>query len=374
MKDLPSIILKPTETDKIVSGHPWIYRAGISRMTGTAEAGAVVQVKDLKRRFLGIGFYNPKSKIVARIITKNREEIDAAFFEQRIRNALNLRKRFLPNATSYRVVNSEADSLSGLVVDKYEDVLVIQITSLGIELCKETIITVLKKLFAPKAVIERNDTAFRKSEGLPETPHIVHGDFETPLQASINGLVFEIDPLSGHKTGFYLDQQVNYELVSNLAKNRRVLDVFTGYAGFALHAARAGAIDVVGIDQSRESTDAATRNAEINKIAPAPSFAVDNAFDWLRNQTQVPKHEKLIPKFDLIILDPPSFTKSKHAIPEALRGYKEIHLRALRLLKPAGILATFCCSHHVDAQLFESAVMDAAKDNRQVLRRIAAYT
>ena len=194
------------------------------------------------------------------------------------------------------------------------------------------------------------------------------------VTVKLNGLQFETDLSTGHKTGLYLDQQVNYRRVAELAKGARMLDCFSFLGGFGLHAARAGAVHVHMIDQSAEAIAAATRNAAANGLSDRCSFETANVFDFLKAQTQTGPNEKLVPKFDLIVLDPPSFTRNRASVPDALRGYKEIHLRALKLLKPGGTLATFCCSHHVDAGLFQDTVLSAAFDTRKLLRRIATYT
>jgi 23S rRNA (cytosine1962-C5)-methyltransferase len=333
----------------------------------------VVQVKDHRQRFLGVGFYNAKSKINVRIIATERVPIDRAFFEERIRAALALRKRHLPDATSFRVINSESDFLSGLVCDKYEDVLVIQTSALGMDQRKAEITSVLQTIFKPRAIVERNDIASRKFEGLPDSNSVLVGSFEGELEVKLNGLTFQTNLLAGHKTGLYLDQQQNYQLVSALAKGAQVLDCFSFLGGFALHAARAGAAHVHGLDQSEQAVTTAARNAQMNGLAEKCSFEAVNVFDWLKAQTTTAPHEKLVPRFDLIILDPPSFTRNRASVPDALRGYKEIHLRALKLLKPGGALATFCCSHHVDSVTFQNIVLDAAFDAHRTLRRTAAY-
>jgi len=195
-----------------------------------------------------------------------------------------------------------------------------------------------------------------------------------PLTVNLNGLKFETDLATGHKTGLYLDQQVNYERVSGFAKSAQVLDCFSFLGGFGLHCARAGAAHVHLLDQSAEAIASAKRNAEANGLAEKCSFDTANVFDWLKDQTKTGPNEKLVPKFDLIVLDPPSFTRNRASVPDALRGYKEIHLRALKLLKAGGTLATFCCSHHVDAGLFQDTVLSAAYDARKILRRVAVYS
>ncbi len=374
MKTLSTVIVRPGEADRILSGHPWLYHSSIQRLTAPANDGDLVQVKDHRQRLLGAGFYNSKSKINVRMLTHDRVELDTAFFEERIRTALAVRQRYMPTATSFRVVNAESDLLSGLIVDKYEDVLVVQTSALGMDLRKDMITIALQKIFKPRAIIERNDIASRKFEGLPEANGLLAGAHEGPLSISLNGLKFNVNLVSGHKTGLYLDQQVNYELVSRFAKGAQVLDCFSFLGGFALHAARAGATSVVGIDQSADAITAATTIAASNGLADRCTFEQANVFDWLKAKTTVAPNERVIPRYDLIVLDPPSFTRNRAAVPDAMRGYKEIHLRALKLLKPGGVLATFCCSHHVDAVLFETAIMDAAKDTHRLLRRIASYS
>ncbi len=396
MDSLPTVLLKPGEADRIAAGHPWVYHGSILRLTQPPADGDVVQVKDHRQRFLGVGFFNSKSKINVRVLSQERVEINQAFFEERIRAALAVRQKHLPNATSFRVVNAESDFLSGLIVDKYEDVIVVQISSLGMDQRKATIVSVIQKMFSPRVIFERSDVSSRKFEGLAETNGILAGEpgaaaARTAMSASsvgegdnavrgpfvtvnLNGLKFEMDLAAGHKTGLYLDQQVNYQRVAEFAKDAQVLDCFSFIGGFGLHAARAGAVHVHMLDQSAEAIAMATRNAEVNGLADKCSLETRNVFDWLKGQAKAGPNEKLVPKFDLIVLDPPSFTRNRASVPDALRGYKEIHLRALKLLKPGGTLATFCCSHHVDAGLFQDTVLSAAFDAHRLLRRVATYT
>jgi 23S rRNA (cytosine1962-C5)-methyltransferase len=387
MDSLPTVLLKPGEADRIVAGHPWIYHTEILRLTAPVADGALVQVKDHRQRFLGVGFFNSKSKINVRVLSPERVEVDEKFFEERIRAALAVRQKHLPDATSFRVVNAESDFLSGLIVDKYGDVLVVQISSLGIDQRKAQIVAVLQKIFSPRAILERSDVATRKFEGLAEANGVLwesspagrgmasgeQAKAWTPT-VNLNGLKFETDLVAGHKTGLYLDQQVNYQAVSQFARGAQVLDCFSFLGGFGLHAARAGAAHVHLLDQSADAIAAATRNAAANGLAEKCSFEVVNVFDWLKANTAVKPHEKVVPKFDLIVLDPPSFTRNRASVPDALRGYKEIHLRALKLLKPGGTLATFCCSHHVDTVTFMDVILSAAYDTRHILRRVATYS
>ncbi len=377
MQTLPSVLLRPGEADRVVGGHPWIYHGSIHHLTQPATDGALVQVKDHRQRQLGVGIYNSKSKINVRMLHHERVELNEAFFEERIRAALAVRHRHMPRATSFRVVNAESDFLSGLIVDKYEDVLVLQTSALGMDQRKPMILAALKKIFSPRAILERNEMASRKFEGLADSNGVLDGENVGDITIQLNGLKFGINLIEGHKTGYYLDQQVNYQAVADLVakyNNPQVLDCFSFLGGFALHAARAGAAKVQGIDQSELAVAGATRIANENGLGVRCAFEAANVFDWLKAATVVPPHEKLIPRFDVIILDPPSFTRNRAAVPDALRGYKEIHLRALKLLKPGGTLATFCCSHHVDAVLFEQVILDAAFDAHKVLRRVASYT
>jgi len=374
MDSLPTVLLKPGEADRIVAGHPWIYHSEILRLTAPPADGELVQVKDHRQRLLGVGFFNSKSKINVRLLSPERIEVNEAFFSERIGAALTLRQRYLPRATSFRVVNAESDFLSGLIVDKYEDVLVMQISSLGMDLRKTQIVAALQKIFSPRAILERSDIASRKFEGLPEANGVLTGESSGPVSVDFNGLKFETDLVGGHKTGLYLDQQVNYQAVALFAKGAQVLDCFSFLGGFALHAAREGAAHVHLLDQSAEAVAASQRNAAANGLADQCSFDTVNVFDWLKSQTAVKPHEKVIPRFDLIVLDPPSFTRNRASVPDALRGYKEIHLRALKLLRPGGTLATFCCSHHVDATTFQDVILSAAYDTRRILRRVAAYS
>jgi 23S rRNA (cytosine1962-C5)-methyltransferase len=374
MQSLPTVLLKPGEADRILAGHPWVYQGSVLRLTQPATDGDLVQVKDHRQRFLGTGFYNSKSKINVRILAPERIEPNQAFFEERIRAALAVRQRHMPTATSFRIVNAEGDFLSGLIIDKYEDVLVVQSSSLGMDRRKPIIIAALQAIFAPRAIVERGEMASRKFEGMTDANGLLAGTLAGLVPIKLNGLQFEVDVLSGHKTGLYLDQQVNYQRVAELAKGAQMLDCFSFVGGFGLHAARAGALHVHLLDQSEDAVAAATRTAVANSLADKCSTEAINVFDWLKAQTATPPHEKPIPRWDMIVLDPPSFTRNRASVPDALRGYKEIHLRALKLLRAGGTLATFCCSHHVDAGLFQDTVLSAAFDARRILRRIATYS
>ena len=371
---LTTVLLRPGEADRIVAGHLWIYEGAILRLTGPANDGDLVQIKDHRQRLLGVGFYNSRSKIRVRVIDSERTDIDVLFFEERLRSALAVRQRHMPTATSFRVVNAESDLLTGLILDKYEDVFVMQISSLGMEKRKHHIVEAIKRVFSPRAIVERSESSFRKFEGMEESNGVIHGTIDGPVGIKLNGLKFDVDVAGGHKTGLYLDQQVNYQKVANLVrKGDTVLDCFSFLGGFSLHAARAGAKNVVGVDQSADATGFAAANAKANKLDTQCTFETANAFDWLKARTHTGPHEKLIPQFDVVVLDPPSFTRTRSAVEGAMRGYKEIHVRGLKLLKPGGVLATFCCSHHVGTQLFLDSVLSAAFDQRKLLRRVDIY-
>jgi 23S rRNA (cytosine1962-C5)-methyltransferase len=397
MTTLPTVYVKPGEADRLVAGHPWLYENAVLRVTTEVPDGALVQVKDHRRRFLGVGFYHSRSKIRVRLLSHERVTVDTAFFEERIRAALEVRRRHMPEASSFRIVHAEADFLSGLIVDKYEDVLVLQISALGMEQRKGQIVEALQRVLAPRAILERSDAAARKFEGLPVVESVLAGSWPAPrertaaaraeadpakdqpdrsalLRVQINGLTFEVDLWTGHKTGLYLDQQRNYLQVAQWARGARVLDAFCFLGGFGLHAARAGAVQVHLLDQSQEAVQAALRNAALNGLADRCTGEAVNVFDWLKARSQAPPHERPVPQFDLIVLDPPSFTRTRASVPDALRGYKEIHVRALKLLRPGGVLATFCCSHHVDGRTFLDVILAAAYDTRKILRRIATFT
>jgi 23S rRNA (cytosine1962-C5)-methyltransferase len=377
MDTLPTLLLKPGEADRLLAGHPWVYQGTQLRLTHPAADGSLVQVKDHRQRLLGTGFINSKSKIFVRLLSRDRIEPDVAFFEQRIRAALEVRARYMPGATSYRLINAESDFLSGLIVDKYEDVLVLQASSLGMDQRKAVIVEALNRVMAPRAILERSDAGSRKFEGMEEAKGLLSGHYNLVPGARqrirLNQLQMEVDLAGGHKTGLYLDQQVNYREVGRLMNHGQVLDCFSFAGGFALHAAAAGADHVHGLDQSADAVAVAAGNAALNGLTSKCSFEPVNVFDWLKAETTVRPNERLLPRFDGIILDPPSFTRNRASIPDALRGYKEIHLRALKLLKPGGLLATFCCSHHVDANMFMNVILDAAFDARRLLRRVAVF-
>ena len=371
-KPLPTLSLKPGEADRIVAGHPWVFAACVGHEPEGIENGSIVQVRDHRRRFLGVGLYNGTSKIRVRLLDRERQNIDQGFFAHRFKEARARRERWLGPVPCYRLVNAEADRLSGLIVDIYEDVAVLQITSLGLEQRKEAIVAALQEVIGPRAIFERGDASGRNLERLPSFGfQSVDGSGPVPPEATIGRLKMTLDPERGHKTGLYLDQQLNYQLVGELCAGKRVLDCFTFQGGFALHAKLAGAQSVTAVDQSADALACARQNAERNQLTDI-EWVEANAFDWLKETSGRPDESR--PEFDVIILDPPSFTRTRRNLEPALRGYKEIHVRALKLLAPDGLLVTFSCSHHVERETFEATALSAAVDTRRVLSRVQEYS
>ncbi len=383
MKTLPTIYLRRGASERVLAGHPWIYQGAVQNNTRRPIDGQAVQVRDAKRRFLGIGLYNSQSKIAVRLLSRKRESIDQSFFYHRLSAAQSLRKKLMPQASSYRLVHAEGDELSGLVIDKYKNICSLQISSLGIEQRLPQIKAALQTLCQPAKIIQRRDLASRKTEGLPtnppkqETPTPQDAKATHPIPIQMNKLHFQVDLLSGHKTGLYLDQQTNYQTVAKLLSQwncKQILDCFTYQGGFTLHAAaQAPESSVLALDQSENAIRQANANAAANHLENRCNFQTANVFDWLKNAQTATKPDSDQNKFDAVILDPPSFTRNRSSISDALRGYKEIHLRALRILKQRGLLITFCCSHHIDTLTFQETIAAAALDNRQCLRQIAAF-
>lgn len=369
-----TVLLKPGETERILAGHPWIYAGSILRITQAVEDGDIVQIKDYRQRYLGQGFYNTKSRIAVRMITDDKDPVDEKFLEKRLKRALDQRRKDFPEASSFRWVNSESDFLSGLIIDIYEKTVVFQVSAVGMEKWKPTLLSLIESILQPTAILERGDLASRKHEGLPLFDLQVHkGELTEETVVRLNGLEFGINLATGHKTGLYLDQQENYKEVAKWTKGAKCLDCFSFIGGFSIHAAAAGAASVLGLDQSALAVEQAQKNAKRNGFDNLCRFESVNVFDWLKANSRGLSDTNPSRYFDVIILDPPSFTRNRKSVPEALRGYKEIHLRALHMLKPGGLLFTFCCSHHVDAALFQEVIFAAAADAKKRLRRVQYY-
>lgn len=361
---MAGIIVKPRS--RIFHGHDWVYTSEVHKTFGKPEPGEVISVKDFKDRKLGTAIYNPESQIIARRFSRRTQELNHDFFIRRFERALTLRNSMSFDDDVYRLTWSESDGLPGVIIDRYGDHLVLQTLTLAMDQRKDLITKALVQIFSPKSIIERNDSPIRKAEGLPLEKGLLYGEAPGRFQVTVQGITFAVDPLDGHKTGLYLDQFDNYQAVGNLAKGRRVLDCFCNEAGFALHCARGGAQSVLAIDSSETALECAQENASANQLDI--EFTNANVFDFLKNT------DSETPPYDLIILDPPSFTRSRKSVKDAMRGYKEIHLRALKLLDKNGILATYCCSHHVNRQMFLDTICDAAVDAKSSLRLLSSHS
>lgn len=361
---MAGLVIKPRS--RLFHGHDWVYSSEVLKAFGAPKDGDVVSLKDGSDRLLGSAIYNSRSQIVARRISRQRQDLDRDFFERRLRQALAFRERHGMDARLGRLVWSESDGLPGVIVDRYGDHLVLQTLTLAMDQRKAIIVEALRTLLAPKSIVERNDTPIRKAEGMELQTGMLFGEEPPLLPVTIAGMKFEVDLLRGQKTGFYLDQIPNYLAVARHAKGRRVLDCFANQGAFALACAQAGAAEVQAIEISEECVQRIRRNAELNAVKVA-AYA-SNVFDMLKDL------ERTEARYDLIVLDPPSFTKSKGTLTDAMRGYKEIHLRALKLLNPDGLLATFCCSHHVSHEHFREVINDATVDAKKTLRQLAIYT
>jgi len=345
------------------AGHPWVYRTEVAGIEGNFEPGDIVEVLDARGRFLGRGYINPASQIMVRIMTRNRDElIDRSFFLRRIRAALDYRKKVVSNTNSYRVVFTEADFLPGLVVDRFGDYLAVQTLTLGIDRHRETIVDVLRELISPAGIYERNDVSVRELEGLSLQTAFIGDEFNTVVEIVENGRSFEVDLAGGQKTGYFLDQRENRMALENLCAGARVLDCFCHTGTFSVYAAGFGAREVLGIDISGPALAMASKNAARNGVEGVCVFREGNSFDELRAM------ERAGEKFGVIILDPPAFTKSKRALEGAVRGYKEINLRALKLLNPGGFLITCSCSYHMSEELFLEVINQAALDAGRLVR------
>lgn len=357
---MPGLIVKPRA--RIFHGHEWVYASEIQKTFGDPEPGDLVTLKDFKDRPLGVAIYNPRSQIVARRISRRKQKLDEEFFTRRLSQAIAYRDSLPLDPALRRLVWSESDGLPGIIVDQYGDHLVLQTTTLAMDQRKELISDILVSLLKPVSVTLRNDSAMRRPEGLDEEVRMIHGSPPDPFTVSHQGSIFEIDPANGQKTGLFLDILPAYPRIAEHASGKRVLDVFCNQGGFGLACQRAGAESVTAVDISEEATAATARNAELNGVEVTTITA--NAFDFLR------KHDE---SYDLIILDPPSFTRNKKSVKDAMRGYKEIHLRALRMLNHDGVLATFCCSHHATRELFFDSVKSAAVDAKKTLRLLESH-
>lgn len=358
---MPGLVIAPRA--RIFHGHEWVYGTEVRKTFGDPSPGDVVTLKDFRDRPLGSAIYNPVSQIVARRFSRRRQDLDADFFLRRIQQAIELRQRLDIDETLCRLVWSESDGIPGLIVDRYGEHLVVQALTLAMHQRLDLITDALRELLTPASIILRNDSPVLRPEGLEQDVRMLEGSKPPPFVVTSNQIEFEIDLLDGQKTGLYLDQIGSHAEIARLASGKRVLDCFTNQGGFALACAKAGAIKVTAVDISADACAAARRNGERNELEI--EVLEHNVFNFLK---------KAEPEYDLIILDPPSFTRNKKTLNDAMRGYKEIHLRALKLLTKGGILSTYCCSHHASRALFLSNIVDASVDAKKSLRLIAEHT
>jgi 23S rRNA (cytosine1962-C5)-methyltransferase len=365
MEPIHPIRLKPGEQDRLLAGHPWIYQNELEGWPPDAAPGDLVDLHDSQGHFLGRGYLNPLTTIAVRVLARDRAPVDQEFFLARIRQAAALRERLMRTRSAYRVVHGEADSLPGLVVDRYGDAVAIQLLTAGMDRRRDLILTAVEEVLRPRTIVARNDSTMREREGLPRERAIIRGQIPPDPTVTINGLDVSVDLLGGQKTGLFLDQVDNYPLIEQIAAGGDVLDCFCYVGLWGLHAARNGASRVAGIDQSPAAITQATTLAERNGLADRCAFRVGNAFDELRER------DRRREAFDLVILDPPAFVKARNRLPEALAGYKEINLRAMRLLRPGGFLVTCSCSYHLSAEQFRLMLWDAARDVRRTARVVA---
>ena len=367
------VTLKKGEGRLLKSGGAWIFDNEIDSIMGEFENGDIVIVHDFDGYGMGRGFINMNSKIRIRMMTRKQDqEIDHAFLEMRVRDAWEYRKKTV-DTSSCRVIFGEADFLPGLVIDKFSDVLVVESLALGIDRMKEEIVDILKAVLSEdgitiRGVYERSDAKVRQNEGMERVKGFIGEEFDTKVEIVENGVKYQVDVKDGQKTGFFLDQKYNRLAIQKLCRNARVLDCFTHTGSFALNAGYAGAKEVTGVDASQLAVDQATANAALNGLSDSVKFICEDVFDLL------PKLEEKGEKYDVVILDPPAFTKSRSSVKNAVKGYREINLRAMKLVKDGGFLATCSCSHFMDYQLFTQTIGQAARNVHKRLRQVEYRT
>lgn len=367
------VTLKKGEGRTIKNGGLWIYDNEIASIMGTFEEGDVVIIHDFDGYPLGKGFINSNSKIRIRLLTREMgQEIDEAFLRMRLENAWKYRKKTV-DTSSCRVVFGEADFLPGLVIDKFCDVLVVQSLALGIDRYKEEIVSLLKEILSEDGIVirgvyERSDAKVRKQEGMERIKGFLGAEFDTNVEIVENGVKYYVDVKDGQKTGFFLDQKYNRAAIRKLCKGGKVLDCFTHTGSFALNAGQAGAFSVLGLDASELAVEQARKNAELNGLSDRVSFQCVDVFEKL------PELEKAGEQFDVVILDPPAFTKSRNSVKNAVKGYREINMRGMKLVRDGGFLATCSCSHFMDYELFTKTIAQAAKSVHKRLRQVEFRT
>ena len=365
---MSKLVLLPGKEKRVYTRHPWIFRSDIDEAEGEASPGDVVDILSSRGRFLARGFYNPASQIALRIMTYRRDEpVDRQLIFRRVHEAVAYRRAFA-DLKSCRLVFAESDRLPALIVDAFGDVLVIQCLALGMEQFKQDVVDALVEELHPLGIWERNDVPVRKLEGLEMKTGLLYGSVPDRVLMTENGIRFWVDVKEGQKTGFFLDQKENRAAIAPFVRGKRVLDCFTHTGSFALHAAFYGAKEVTGVDISEYACSFAEENAKLNGLGDRVHFVTANAFDLLSEQSKNGN------RYDVIILDPPAFTKSRSTVESARRGYKEINLRAMKMLEDGGFLITCSCSQHILPEMFRSIIAEAAADARVLLRQVEFRT
>ena len=360
--------LKRKIANRILNGHPWIFANEVEKWDGDPKAGDIVDVYFSDGKFAGKGYFNAQSQIIIRLLTTEKKvAIDDEFFLNRIKECWEYRKQ-IGYTENCRLVFGEADGLPQLIIDKFNDYFVIQTLALGIDTWKPAIVKALNAIFKPKGIFERNDVPVRELEGLPQQKGFLSSPFDTKIIIKENGLHFHVDIENGQKTGYFLDQQDNRRAIQHIVKGAEVLGAFTYTGTFEIHAAHYGAKSVLGLDISENAVQQANKNAQLNGLENIVQFQTANAFDVLK---QWSKEDK---RYDVVMLDPPAFTKSRATIQKAITGYKEINLRGMKLIKPGGFLVTSSCTNLVQPDLFLQVIDMAAKDARRKIRQITFQT
>lgn len=358
------VLLKKNISHRLANGHPWIFANEVKQVEGEMEGGDIVDVHMHDGKFLGRGYANPRSQILVRILTHDKEEkIDEAFFLRRIRSAWEYRKK-LGYENNCRLVFGEADFLPQLIIDKFNDHFVIQTLALGIDKWKPAIVNALRQVFSPAGIYERNDVPVRELEGMPQQKGFLSDPFDTRIIIRENDLKFWVDLENGQKTGYFLDQQDNRRAIRHIVKDADVLGAFTYTGTFEVHAAHYGARSVLGLDISEAAVEQARQNALLNGYQDICRFEAGNAFDLLKTWSKEGK------KFDVVMLDPPSFTKKRESLQKAITGYKEINLRGMKLVRSGGFLVTSSCTNLVSPSMFLETIQMAARDARRTLRQV----
>lgn len=360
---MTKVILKRKIAPRIASGHPWIFGNEVAEMQGDVTAGSIVDVYFADQSFAGRGFINPRSQIIVRLLTRKKEDIDEAFFYKRIEAAWQYRRK-IGYTENCRLVFGEADYLPSLIIDKFNDYFSVQTMSLGMDVWKPAIVSALNQLFSPKGIYERNDVPVRTLEGLPQQTGFLSQPFDTKIEINENGIRFIVDLENGQKTGYFLDQQDNRRAIRHIVKDADVLGAFTYTGTFEVHAAHYGAKSVLGLDISESAVAQASHHAQMNGVENKCRFEAMNAFDALKQWTKEGR------KYDVVMLDPPAFTKSRENIQKAVAGYKEINLRGMKLIRNGGFLVTSSCTNLVSPELFLQTIEMAAKDARKNIRQV----